>query len=73
MTAKAHFEIFPAKDGFRWRLVAANGEPVAQSEGYETQPGAERGAEDAANTANATIIGERNGGGTIVAMKRVAS
>lgn len=40
----AHFEIFPSADGHRWRLIAANGEPVAASEGYRDAYDAERGA-----------------------------
>lgn len=41
----ARFEIF--KDGageYRWRLVAKNGEPVAQSEGYTQKHNAQSGA-----------------------------
>lgn len=40
----AHFEVFEDKAGeWRWRLVAANGEPVAASEAYTTQAHAEHG------------------------------
>lgn len=43
MTGRAKFEIFPDSAGeYRWRLRAANGEIVAQSEGYTSQEGAER-------------------------------
>ena len=36
-----HFEIYLDNAGeFRWRLVAANGEPVCWSEGYSTRQGA---------------------------------
>lgn len=58
MSGQAHFEVFqgkrhPGSDepggpaDWRWRLRAANGEIVAQSEGYTTQASAERGAGDA--------------------------
>ena len=36
---------------WRWRLVAANGEIVAQSEGYTRRADAERGARDARRAA----------------------
>ncbi len=43
------FEIYEDDaGGFRWRLKAANGEVVAQSEGYTTKEDAKRGAFDAA-------------------------
>lgn len=32
-----HFEIFKSKDQFYFRLVARNGQTVAQSEGYKTK------------------------------------
>lgn len=39
------FEIYEDIDGeWRWRLVADNGEIVAQSEGYSRKEDAERGA-----------------------------
>ncbi len=39
------FEIYTDKGGFyRWRLVAANGEKVAASEGYATPAGATNSA-----------------------------
>lgn len=42
------FEIFPDHAGqHRWRLRAANGEIVAQSESYSSPRDAERGAEAA--------------------------
>ena len=45
MTEKtARWEVFEGKDHqFYWRLIAANGEPVAQSEGYVTESGAWEG------------------------------
>lgn len=36
------FVIFPAKDGFRFHLKAANGEIVLQSEAYTRKHDAER-------------------------------
>lgn len=52
MTTKAKFEVFLDSSGeYRWRLRAANGQIVAQSEAYTTQEDAKRGATDAAETA----------------------
>ena len=52
----AHFETFRDKRGaWRWRLVAANGQVVAQSEAYTRKADAERGADDAAATADAAL------------------
>jgi uncharacterized protein YegP (UPF0339 family) len=52
MAGEAHFEIYPRKDNlFGWRLKSANGEIVAQSEGYDSAYNAERGAADAAQAA----------------------
>jgi uncharacterized protein YegP (UPF0339 family) len=46
MAGQAKFQVFPDVDGeHRWRLRAANGEIVAQSEGYTSQEGAERGVD----------------------------
>jgi uncharacterized protein YegP (UPF0339 family) len=43
---KPRFELVPGKgDETFWHLKAANGEIVAQSEGYETREGAMRGIE----------------------------
>jgi uncharacterized protein YegP (UPF0339 family) len=43
----AHFEVFKDSAGeFRYRLIADNGEPVCQSEGYTTQESAKRGTVD---------------------------
>ena len=40
------FEVFEDAQGeFRWRLKAANGEIVAQSEGYSARESAHRSAE----------------------------
>lgn len=40
------YEVFQASDGWRWRLVAANGEIVSQSESYTRKDDAARGAAD---------------------------
>lgn len=51
MSVRPHFEVFQshgAAQEFRWRLVAANGEIVAQSEGYTRAEDAERACGDAA-------------------------
>lgn len=47
MTAKARFELFRDRaEEWRWRLVASNGEIIADSaEGYVSKQGAERGIE----------------------------
>lgn len=41
---KGYLEVFPSRDGWRFALVAANGERVAQSEGYTTASNARRTA-----------------------------
>ena len=42
--ADAHFEIYKDASGkFRWRLRAANGEPIASSEAYTTMEGCMNG------------------------------
>lgn len=47
-TKRAKFVIFKDKDGkYRWRLQAANGEIVAQSEAYRSKRDAERAKADA--------------------------
>jgi uncharacterized protein YegP (UPF0339 family) len=39
------YEVFKDKDGkWRWRLKAANGEIVAQSEAYDSEWNAKRGS-----------------------------
>lgn len=44
---RAHFETFQGEDGdWYWRLVAANGETVADSEGYTRERDAKRAAID---------------------------
>lgn len=49
----ARFEVFEDAAGeYRWRLVAGNGETVAQSEGYTREQDAGRGAEAARTAAS---------------------
>lgn len=53
------FEIYLSKDGqYRWRLVAANNEIVAVSEGYTTKYNTKRSAERVREIAPAAIIVE---------------
>jgi uncharacterized protein YegP (UPF0339 family) len=42
---KAVFEIYPSGNEYRWRLKAANGEPVASGEGYASKANAKRAVE----------------------------
>ena len=39
-----HFEVYPAKDGWRWRLRAANGRIVATGEAHTRKSDAIRAA-----------------------------
>lgn len=41
----AKFEVYPSKNGYRWRLKAGNGEVVATGEEYSSKDGAVRGCE----------------------------
>lgn len=41
----AKFELYEAKDGWRFRLKAGNGEVVATSEAYSSKEGAVKGCE----------------------------
>ena len=56
----ARFEIFEDSAGeYRWRLVAENGETVAQSEGYTQKHNASGGAEAVRTAArDAAIVDE---------------
>lgn len=55
----SEYKIFQDVDGeWRWRLVAGNGEIVAQSEAYERKQDAERGASDAANVSKEALENE---------------
>jgi uncharacterized protein YegP (UPF0339 family) len=42
MKRPPQFAIYRAADGWRWRLVAANGEIVAVGEAYRTRAGCRR-------------------------------
>ncbi len=45
---KPRYELLKDTEGkYRWRLVAGNGEVVAQSEAYSTKANAKRGIKDA--------------------------
>lgn len=37
---KAKFEVYKSGGGYRWRLKAANGEPIASGEEYSSKQGA---------------------------------
>ncbi|THG35339.1 DUF1508 domain-containing protein [Glaciibacter flavus] len=54
----AKFEIYKdASGGFRWRLKAANGEPIASSESYTTKSAAQGGvASVQKNAAGADVV-----------------
>ena len=39
-TRKPKFEVYPSGTGYRWRLKAANGEPIAGGEEYTTKAAA---------------------------------
>lgn len=53
----AKFEIYASGDGYRWRLKAANGEPIALSEHYVTRANAMNGIESVIKAApEATIV-----------------
>lgn len=51
------FHVYPAKDGFRWRLITANNRIVAESgEAYTRERDAERAARRVAAIAKAAPI-----------------
>ena len=53
----AHFKVFrDTKGEWRWRLVAANGKIIAQSEGYTRRQDARKGARAVARTAPIAYI-----------------
>ena len=58
MSNRATFEVFQdTSDEWRWRLVAANGNIIADSgEGYQSKQGAQRGIESVKNSAAAASI-----------------
>ena len=47
----AKFEVYPSKNGYRWRLKAGKGEVVATGEEYASKDGAMRGCEAVARAA----------------------
>lgn len=55
-TPAPRFEIYKARDGWRWRLRGGNGETVAQGEAYSRKSNARRGIR-AMKIAAATAIG----------------
>ncbi|MFB6141150.1 MAG: HVO_2922 family protein [Halosimplex sp.] len=58
MPSSATFEVFRDSAGeWRWRLVAANGNVVADSgEGYSSKQGVERGIESVKRTASGADV-----------------
>jgi uncharacterized protein YegP (UPF0339 family) len=50
------FVVYEAKDGFRFRLKAGNGEIVATGEAYSTRDGAHRGCEAVQRAADGAPI-----------------
>jgi len=67
------FEVFEARDGWRWRLKAANGATVATSgERFDNRSNAERAAENVkANAGDAAVIlGQVDGPGIAAMLMR---
>ena len=59
----AKFEVFEDKAGqWRWRLRAANGEPMAASEAYTRKADAERGVKDVSAAVREASIFPGTGG-----------
>lgn len=52
----AKFEVYKAKDGYRWRLKAANSEIVATGESYPTRAGANNGVDAVKRAAAAASV-----------------
>lgn len=46
MKRKPKFEVYPAPDGWRWRLIAANGRIVATGEAHPRKADAVRAAQN---------------------------
>lgn len=44
MKYRPHFEVYKARDGFRWRLMAMNGRVLAAGESHTTKGNAVRAA-----------------------------
>lgn len=59
MSGEAHFEVYEAPDGWRWRLRATNGEVVSSGEAYETQEGVAEGIRDMYLAASAAMASGR--------------
>lgn len=56
----ARFEVYKAKDGFRFRLIAANGRIIATGEAHTRERDAWRAARTVAESAPYAIM-KRNG------------
>ncbi|QAY73754.1 DUF1508 domain-containing protein [Agromyces protaetiae] len=41
----ARFEVYEGGDGWRWRLIAGNGENVASGQAYASKDGAKKGVD----------------------------
>ena len=54
----AKFEVYPSKNGYRWRLKAGNGEIVATGEEYSSKDCAVRGCEAVTRAAAAAEVVE---------------
>jgi len=63
MTPHARFELFRDRaDEWRWRLVASNGEIIADSaEGYASKQGAKRGIESVKRVAEDAAVVDADG------------
>lgn len=47
---QARFEVYPSKDGWRWRLIAANGRILCTGEAHTREWDARRSAETVIRT-----------------------
>lgn len=52
MILEQHLEVYPARDGWRWRLVAANGRIVATGEAHTRKRDAVRACQRIADLAD---------------------
>ncbi|PHJ39520.1 hypothetical protein P378_02965 [Desulforamulus profundi] len=72
---KPKFEIFKDSKGqFRFRLIAKNGEIIAQSEGYDTKQGCENGIQSVKENAPIAVIVDLTNGrikGTVLVSQKV--
>lgn len=56
---RSRFDVYEAKDGFRWRLLAGNGKVIADSgEAYVTRSGAIRAIKSVRRTIYSISLGE---------------